>query len=274
LIGGSYPWNTTVTIEGFNWENRRVAETAAIQRESGPASPVATSPAIALAHLWRDYGERTALRDVTLELPGGQTLAVLGPNGAGKTTLLRVLATLLRPTAGEVSVLGCALPREAWKARGRIGYLGHEPLCYRDLTCAENLRFQAHLHGLGSEAPERIAELLDLVRMSRWGGELVRNLSAGMVQRLAVCRAVLHDPELLLLDEPRSHLDPEAAALVEPLIGPAPGRTRVVVTHDIEAGLAEGDHVLALRGGGAVAYHGAASGLSAGDARAIYGGAP
>ena len=148
---------------------------------------------------------------------------MLGPNGAGKTTLLRVLATLLRPTAGEVSVLGCALPREAWKARGRIGYLGHEPLLYRDLTGAENLRFQARLHGLGGEAAERIAELLEQVGMSRRAGELVRNLSAGMVQRLAVCRAVLHEPELLLLDEPRSHLDPEAAAMVEPLLGSAPG---------------------------------------------------
>ena len=95
-----------------------------------------------------------------------------------------------------------------------------------------------------------------------------------MVQRLAVCRAVLHEPELLLLDEPRSHLDPEAAALVEPLLGSASGRTRVVVTHEIDAGLAEGDRVLALRAGGAVAYEGPASGLSAGDARAIYGGAP
>jgi heme exporter protein A len=251
-----------------------VAETAAIQRESGATGAVAPPSAVALAHLRRDYGERTALRDLSLELPEGQTLAVLGPNGAGKTTLLRVLATLLRPTAGEVTVLGCALPGEAWNARGRIGYLGHEPLCYRELTCAENLRFQARLHGLEGEAEARIAELLDRVRMSRWAGELVRNLSAGMVQRLAVCRAVLHDPELLLLDEPRSHLDPEAAALVEPLIGPAPGRTRVVVTHEIAAGLAEGDRVLALRAGGAVAYEGAASGLSAGDARAIYGGAP
>jgi heme exporter protein A len=250
-----------------------VAETAAVQRESGRADPRATQPAIALAHLWRDFGDRTALRDVTFELGEGETLAVLGPNGAGKTTLLRVLATLLRPTAGDVSVLGCALPREAWKARGRIGYLGHEPLCYRDLTCAENLRFQARLHGLEDDAAERIAGLLDRVGMLRWAGELVRNLSAGMVQRLAVCRAVLHEPELLLLDEPHSHLDPEAAALVEPLIGPAPDRTRVLVTHEIEAGLAEGDRVLALRAGGAVAYEGATTGLSAGDARAIYGGA-
>ena len=251
-----------------------MAETAAVQRESGRADPPATQPAIALAHLWRDFGDRTALRDVTFELGEGETLAVLGPNGAGKTTLLRVLATLLRPTAGDVSVLGCALPREARKARGRIGYLGHETLCYRDLTCAENLRFQARLHGLEDDAAERVAGLLDRVGMLRWAGELVRNLSAGMVQRLAVCRAVLHEPELLLLDEPHSHLDPEAAALVEPLIGPAPERTRVLVTHEIEAGLADGDRVLALRAGGAVAYEGATTGLSAGDARAIYGGAP
>jgi heme exporter protein A len=251
-----------------------VAETAAVQRESPPAPSPSRSPAIALRGLWREFGDRAVLRDVTLELRVGQTLAVLGPNGAGKTTLLRVLATLLRPTAGEVSVLGCALPREAWRARGRVGYLGHEPLLYRDLSCAENLRFHARLHGLGGAATERIARLLDQVGMSRRSAERVGNLSAGMVQRLAVCRAVLHQPELLLLDEPGSHLDPDAAAMVEPLIGPAPARTRVVVTHEIDAALAEADRVLALRAGGAVAYEGPASGLSAGDARAIYGGAP
>ena len=251
-----------------------MAETAAVQRETGPRGPVASAPAIAVARLRRDYGERPALRDVTLELAAGETLAVLGPNGAGKTTLLRVLAALLRPTAGEVSVLGCSLPREAWKLCGRVGYLGHEPLLYRDLTGVENLRFQARLHGLEDLGTERISRLLDWVGMSRHADDLVRSLSAGMVQRLAVCRAALHEPDLLLLDEPRSHLDPEAAALVEPLIGAAPGRTRVIVTHDVEDGLAEGDRVLALRAGGAAAYEGPASGLSAGDARAIYGAAP
>jgi ABC-type multidrug transport system ATPase subunit len=251
-----------------------VAETAAVQRASPSAPSPSPPPAIAVRGLWREFGDRAVLRDVTAELGDGGTLAVLGPNGAGKTTLLRVLATLLRPSAGQVSVLGCALPGQAWKARGRIGYLGHEPLLYRDLTCAENLRFQARLHGLPGDAAARIAALLDRVRMSRWADERVRSLSAGMVQRLAVCRAVLHEPELLLLDEPRSHLDPEAASLVEPLIGPGAGRTRVVVTHDVDAALAEGDRVLALRAGGAVAYQGPASGLSAGDARAIYGGAP
>jgi heme exporter protein A len=230
--------------------------------------------AVELTGLWREFGDRAVLRDLTFAIPAGKSIAVLGPNGAGKTTLLRILATLLRPTAGAVSVLGCMLPRDAWRARGRIGYLGHEPLLYRDLSGIENLRFQARLHGLPDGGEERIRALLDRVGMTRRSAELVRSLSAGMVQRLAVCRALLHEPELLLLDEPRSHLDPEAAGLVEPLVGSAPGRTRVLVTHDVDAGLAEADFVLALRAGGSVAYAGPASGLSAGDARAIYRGSP
>jgi heme exporter protein A len=118
-------------------------------------------PAIAVAGLRRDYGDRPALDGVGFELAGGASLVVLGPNGAGKTTLLRILATLLRPSSGEVRVLGCALPGEAWKLRGRIGYLGHEPLLYRDLSGRENLRFQARLHGIERVAAEaRIEELL------------------------------------------------------------------------------------------------------------------
>jgi heme exporter protein A len=248
-----------------------MADATSLQRR---AAPIATATAIEVGGLWREFADRPVLREVTLSVPAGQTVALLGPNGAGKTTLLRILATLLRPTSGRVSVLGCALPQDRWRARGRIGLLGHEPLLYRDLTGAENLRFQARLHGLPGDGEGRIAALLDQVRMSRRADELVRNLSAGMVQRLAVCRALLHEPELLLLDEPTSHLDPEAAALVEPLLGAAPGRTRVLVTHDVDAGLAEADLVLALRAGGSVAYAGPASGLSTGDARAIYGGSP
>jgi heme exporter protein A len=230
--------------------------------------------AIELAGLRREYGDRVALRDVSLSLPAGQTLVVLGPNGAGKTTLLRVLATLLRPSGGEVSVLGCDLPRGAWKLRGRVGYLGHEPLLYRDLSVEENLRFHARLHGLDGAAEQRIAKLLDRVGMRRRGSELVRNLSAGMAQRVAVCRAVLHEPDLLLLDEPRAHLDPEAAGLVEPLVGPAAGRTRVLVTHDLERGLAEGDRALALGHGGAVAYAGPSDQVKPAEVRGIYGGEP
>jgi heme exporter protein A len=211
------------------------------------------SEAIELRGLRRDFGERTALDGVDLRLAAGESLLVLGPNGAGKTTLLRILATLLRPSAGEVRVLGCALPAEAWKLRGRIGLLGHEPLLYRDLSGRENLRFQARLHGLrGEPAEARIAALLAAVGMERRADERVADLSAGMRQRIAVCRCVLHEPELLLLDEPDSHLDAEGRELVGELIGPAGRRSRVVVSHDPERALAEADQVLRLGAGGRV----------------------
>jgi len=219
----------------------------------------------------RDYGERPVLRDVTLELPAGETLAVLGPNGAGKSTLLRILATLLRPSAGEVSVLGASLPREAWRARGRIGYLGHQPLLYRELSVHENLLFNARLHRL--DRPEaRIEELLGRAGLARRSGELVRNLSAGMLQRAAVCRTLLHDPALLLLDEPRSHLDVGGAEEIAGMLAAQAGRTRVIVTHEIERGLAEADRVLALHADGRVAHFGEASGFGVVEARQLYAG--
>jgi ABC-type multidrug transport system ATPase subunit len=210
-------------------------------------------PALRLAGLRRDYGERTALDGVGLTLPAGDSLLVLGPNGAGKTTLLRVLATLLRPSGGEAVVLGCSLPGEAWKLRGRIGYLGHEPLLYRDLSGRENLRFHARLHGSAGERGEaRISALLDAAGMERRADERVGELSAGMRQRLAICRCVLHEPELLLLDEPDSNLDAEGRELARGLIGPG-GRTRVVVTHDPDRHLPEADQVLRLGIGEAAA---------------------
>jgi heme exporter protein A len=210
--------------------------------------------AIELADLRRDYGERTALEGVGLELAAGETLVVLGPNGAGKTTLLRILATLLRPSGGEVRVLGCSLPGEAWKLRGRIGYLGHEPLLYRDLSGRENLRFQGRLHGISrARAEARIAALLDALGMARRADERVAELSAGMRQRLAICRCVLHEPELLLLDEPDSNLDAEGRELARRLIGADSGATRVVVTHDPERFLPEADQVLRLGIGEAAA---------------------
>ena len=204
-------------------------------------------PAIRVAGLRRDYGDRPALDGVGFELGAGESLVVLGPNGAGKTTLLRVLATLLRPSGGEVGVLGCSLPDEAWKLRGRIGYLGHEPLLYRDLSGRENLRFQARLHGVDRGAAEaRIDLLLRAVGMERRADERVAELSAGMRQRLSICRCVLHQPELLLLDEPDSNLDVEGRELARELIGPAPGHSRVIVTHDPERFLPEADQVLRL----------------------------
>lgn len=209
--------------------------------------PKDAAPAIELVGLRRVYGERAALEDLSLATPAGTSLVVLGPNGAGKTTLLRILATLLRPTGGEVRVLGCELPGEAWKLRGKIGYLGHEPLLYRDLTGRENLRFHARLHGWkGKRAEERIEELLEKVSLAGRGDERTYEFSAGMRQRLAICRCVLHEPELLLLDEPDSNLDIEGREIAKTLIGPGLGHTRVVVTHDPERYLPEADQVLRL----------------------------
>jgi heme exporter protein A len=209
---------------------------------------VAAGPAIELEGLTRRYGERVALRDVTLSLPAGATLVVFGPNGAGKSTLLRVLSTLLRPHSGTARVLGRPLPEEGWAIRGRVGLLGHAPLLYRDLTGRENLAFHARLHDV---ALARVDALLDQVGLAARAQDKVHTYSRGMVQRLAVCRAVLHDPELLLLDEPRANLDPAAREIVEPLIGAASGRTRVVTSHDPAGGLADADLALGLRDGAA-----------------------
>jgi heme exporter protein A len=136
--------------------------------------------------LSRHYGERDALSEVSFTLAAGATLVVFGPNGAGKTTLLRVLATLLRPHAGALRVLGSSLPDEGWAVRGRVGLLGHEPLLYRELSAHENLRFHARLHGIGGE---RVQELLEQVAISGREREPLRTLSRGMVQRVAVARA-------------------------------------------------------------------------------------
>jgi heme exporter protein A len=201
---------------------------------------------IALEGVERRYGERVALSGVSVRVDEGQTLVVLGPNGAGKTTLLRVLAGLLRPHAGEARVLGAALPAEAWKLRGRVGLVAHEPLLYRDLTPRENLRFHARLHSVDGR---RVDDVLDAVGMSERADDPLTELSRGMVQRVAAARAVLHDPPLLLLDEPWAGLDPAAVELLEPVIGRASGRTRVVVTHDVAGGLGEADVTLGLKAG-------------------------
>ncbi|HET7053310.1 MAG TPA: ABC transporter ATP-binding protein [Solirubrobacterales bacterium] len=207
--------------------------------------------AIELRGLRREFGERAALDGVDLKLAAGESLLVLGSNGSGKTTLLRILATLLRPSGGEARVFGASLPRDAWKVRGRIGLLGHDALLYRDLSGRENLRFHARLQGLRGEAAEgRISELLAGVGMERRGDDRVAELSAGMRQRIAACRCVLHEPELLLLDEPDSNLDADGRELVGRLVGPRPGRTRVLVSHDPERHRAGTDQVLELSVGG------------------------
>jgi heme exporter protein A len=224
------------------------------------------APAIELTDVGRAYGERTALSGVTLTLEPGRTLAVFGANGAGKTTLLRILATLLRPHAGRARVLGRDLPREGWAVRGKIGLLAHDPLLYRELSARENLRFHSRLHGV-EEA--RVEALLEQVGLRPRADDPVRTLSRGMTQRVAICRAALHEPELLLLDEPLANLDPGAAEAVESLIGRTAGPARVVISHDVEHGLAEADLVLGLKAGRAAMLEPAAA-VTARDVRGLY----
>ncbi len=237
---------------------------------SDPAPQPADAPALRAAGLSHAYGERWVLRDLELDLAPGSTLAVLGPNGAGKSTLLRIVATLLRPTVGTVEVFGFGLPREAWRLRGRIGFLGHQALLYRDLDARENLAFHGRLFGLADGGATRAAELLERVGLAHRAATRVDEMSAGMVKRLAVCRAVLHDPDLLILDEPLANLDPSGVETVAPLLGPAPGRTRVVVTHDVDAALEQADRVLGLGRDGSVAFELPAAEVDAERAREIY----
>ena len=224
--------------------------------------------ALELEGLGRRFGEREALDDVSLTLEDGQTLVVFGPNGAGKSTLLRVLATLLRPSSGQARLFGHDVVKEGWAVRGRIGFLGHQSLCYEDLTARENLEYHARLHGL-RQPQRRIDELLAATGLAARADDRTGTFSRGMLQRLAVCRAVLHDPELLLLDEPRSGLDPAAAETVEPLIGRGSGRTRVVASHDPAGGLQEADLALGLRDGRA-ALPGPAGGFGPAEIGELY----
>lgn len=222
--------------------------------------------AVRAAGLTRRYGDRAALDDVSFALPAGQTLVVFGANGAGKSTLLKILATLLRPHTGKVEALGCQLPDDGWKLRGQVGMVAHEPLLYRDLTARENLEFCARLHSAGDR---RVDSLLAAVGLDGRGDELACKFSKGMLQRLSVARALVGDPTLLLLDEPLANLDPGAGDLLEPLIGRASGRARVLVTHDVERGLAEADLALGLRAGRRQFFEPAAA-LAADDVKELY----
>ncbi|WP_210491415.1 ATP-binding cassette domain-containing protein [Patulibacter sp. SYSU D01012] len=234
-------------------------------------------PAIHLEALVRRRGERLVLRDLTLDVPVGATLALLGPNGAGKSTLLRVLAGLMRPSRGTCVVLGRRLPGERSAVRGRVGYLAHEPMLYRDLSVRENLEHRARLLRVGGPraVTARVDALLDACGLRRRAAFPVHALSRGLTQRTAAAATLLADPELLLLDEPLANLDPAGTADLGALLGPRPAgdgrppRTRVVAGHDPDAALAEADLVLGLRDG-APALLAAPAGITDAEIGALY----
>lgn len=189
---------------------------------------------IRVRRLVKRFGPKTVLRGLDLEVRAGEFVALLGPNGAGKTTFLRILASLSHPSMGEVRIAGHHLPSEAAAVRARLGVVSHLPLLYGDLTAEENLRFYGRLYGI-ERGPDRIREVLSMIGLESRGRDLVRTFSRGMQQRLAIGRAVLHDPEVMLFDEPHTGLDQEASAMLDGVLRSvaAQGRTVVMTSHDL-----------------------------------------
>jgi heme exporter protein A len=189
---------------------------------------------IKVRKLIKRFGAKSVLRGLDFDVQPGEFVAVLGPNGAGKTTFLRILASLARPSFGEVSVAGHRLPHQAAAVRARLGVVSHLPLLYGDLTAEENLRFFGQMYGI-PHLEDRISEVLQMVTLAERRREPVRTFSRGMQQRLAIGRAVLHDPDVMLLDEPYTGLDQDASSMLDGVLQTvaARGRTVVMTSHDL-----------------------------------------
>jgi heme exporter protein A len=205
---------------------------------------------IQIKGLVKQYGLNPVLRGVNLHVPAGAFVTFVGPNGAGKSTLMRIVATLLKPTAGEVKIGGWLMPQFSDRVRQHIGMVSHQTLLYGDLTAAENLMFFAKLYRLdNSEA--RVMEALKRVGLAARQRDAVRTFSRGMMQRLTLARATLHEPDVLLLDEPYTGLDQDASSLLDDLLRreSANGRTILMITHDLVHGLNLCDRVAILSRG-------------------------
>lgn len=207
--------------------------------EGAPASERSAPLFLRVRGVSKHFGSALALRAVDLDVGVGETLALFGPNGSGKTTLLRVLAGLVPPTRGSVEIAGLGYGRGAQAIRRRIGVVGHHTYLYDDLTAQENLLFYGRMYGL-DRLDQRVTEALSLAGLERRGGDKVRAYSRGMQQRLALARATLHDPDLLLLDEPDTGLDQDAFARLNAFLERPRGhpRTIVMATHDLRLGQA------------------------------------
>ena len=189
---------------------------------------------IEVRNLVKRFGGKTVLRGLEFDVQPGEFVALLGPNGAGKTTFLRILASLSQPTLGQVRVAGYSLPNQSAAVRARLGVLSHLPLLYGDLTAEENLQFYGRLYGVPA-LQKRISEVLEMTGLIARRHDLVRTFSRGMQQRLAIGRAIIHDPEVMLFDEPYTGLDQDASLMLDKLLKTvaAQGRTVVMTSHDL-----------------------------------------
>jgi heme exporter protein A len=189
---------------------------------------------IEVHQLVKRFGPKAVLRGLEFRVEEGEFVALLGPNGAGKTTFLRILSSLSRQSMGTVRISGYHLPAQAAEVRRSLGVVSHLPLLYGDLTAGENLRFYGRMYAV-PRLEARMAEVLEVVGLAARRGDLVRTFSRGMQQRLAIARAVLHDPDVLLLDEPHTGLDQDACAMLDAVLRQvsARGRTVVMTSHDL-----------------------------------------
>jgi heme ABC exporter ATP-binding subunit CcmA len=227
-------------------------------------------PYLEIQGLKKSFSLKPILRGVDLTLDQGERMALLGANGTGKTTLLRILAGLTKPGGGTVRIGGWDIEREAQQVRHLVGFVGHQPYIYEDLTALENLLFFGRMYKV-KQARERAAELLMRVGLTKRAGERAGAFSRGQLQRLALARAMLHSPQLLLLDEPDAGLDEEGHELLETLLREHTERhgTTLFTTHNFERALKFSDRIGVL-GGGRVAYQQESGALEPGSVRQAY----
>jgi heme exporter protein A len=225
---------------------------------------------IEIRGLTKSFGSKVALQGINIDIAEGEFLTLVGPNGAGKTTLLRILATLTRPTGGSVRVAGFDLVGQGAEVRRHIGLASHQTLLYDDLSAEENLRFYGRMYEV-AELEERITALLQRVGLEHRRHDLVRTFSRGMQQRLAIARALLHDPAILLLDEPYTGLDQQAAEVLREVLVALVGRSRTVLmtTHNLERGL-ELCHRAAILVNGRIVYQAGQGDLDVASFREVY----
>lgn len=225
---------------------------------------------LSIKGLKKTYTFKPILRGIDLELDRGERMALLGANGTGKTTLLRILAGLTKPSAGTICIEGLDIVHDAQQIRHLVGFVAHQPYLYDELTALENLLFFGRMYAV-KEVRERATELLNRVGLAKRARERVSTLSRGQVQRLSLARALVHSPQLLLLDEPDTGLDEEGNVLLATILREhtESGGTTLFTTHNLEHALSWSNR-LAVLSAGRVGYTRETEGLEAGDLQAVY----
>lgn len=236
------------------------------RRDNGSGKDANADYAVRLRGVVKSFGRTRVLRGIDLDVPWGQTLSLVGANGSGKTTLLKILATLSKPDSGQILVGGLRPDKTGGALRKQIGVVTHDPLLYDDLTGRENLRFYCRMFGV-SDADERVDSVTEMVGMTSRLDHRIGSLSHGMKKRFSIARALLHDPQILVMDEPESGLDHEAVSLLDKIISERsdPRRAIIMTTHDLDRAVRLGDS-LAVLSDGRVSYSGNAKSESAREA--------